>query len=167
MKKILLSVLVITSMFGFSSCEKEEDPIDVTKNAYLFDRTWKLTGELYCADLDVEVPVYTDVYATLPDCYTDNFYFFNTKSTCQINDYWLKCSSTNPDITEVNFLVSNEDTYIKFYTNPDDIDNSIFLQGVMTTPDIEHFVITHTYWDEGTEKNVESIYYFEKFTPDF
>ncbi|MBX9450142.1 MAG: hypothetical protein KL787_10665 [Taibaiella sp.] len=47
----------------FSSCEEDKAPIDVTKNAFLYQRAWKLVGLQQTLNIDAETPVWNDLYS--------------------------------------------------------------------------------------------------------
>lgn len=166
MKKIISVLLAgIMGLTLFSSCEEDKEPIDVTKNAFLYQRAWKLVGLQQTLNIDAETPIWNDLYVLMEPCEQDDYMYFHTKSSGATFDYFIKCSSTDVDSTNFWYNITDNDSYITVYTNPDDMASSIVLQGGMSTPHIDTFRVTYTYFNEGTELNEQIQYTFEKIVP--
>lgn len=165
MKRILFLISLAIGALSLNSCEKKMDEVDVTKNAYLLDRAFQIKSIMFTGDFYAEFPVYEDILIPKEPCEKDDFYFFNNAGMGSYHDNFLKCSASAPDNYPIFFNISNEDTYITIYTNPDDPGASIKLQGKMETETIDKFIVTHNYYNEHTEKTEELIYTFEKIEP--
>lgn len=151
MKTAKLALSVILASLVLSSCNENEEPIDVTKRAYLHTRAWNLIEHQYTNNADAEVPVFTDLLATTSPCRFDDFYFFTTKNSGVYSDYFVRCDATLPEQTPIFLDISEDDNIISVYTNPDDVGASMLLYGVMKTPHIDTFTVENRYWDEASE----------------
>lgn len=166
MKKILtLALLAVSASFSFTSCEKDKEKIDVTKNAFLYERAWVLKSAVYTDDIDVEFPAYIDLYSTMEPCQKDDYYYFNTKNSGELHEYFIKCNEDNPNFIPFYFNITDNDSYITIYTNPEDPGASVIMSGIMTTPNIDEFKVVNRYFDGTTEKNVQYEYVFEPIIP--
>lgn len=166
MKKIL--ILAVASVLGISaltSCEKEKTPIDVTKNAFLLERAWKVKAINFTANADAETPAWNDVFTILEPCKKDDYYYFTTLNTGNKHDYFVKCNVSDPDQFEFFYTVTENDTRISLYTNPDDPGASTLFYGIMETPNINEFKITNKYFNGASELNEAYEYVFEMTVP--
>lgn len=166
MKKIYAAL--ISGLFAvatLSSCEKEPEPIDVTKNAFLHERAWQMSDYRLTTNIDAEVPVWTDLFTMMDPCKKDDYFFFHTKNSGAVYDYFIKCATTDPDSEPFYFSITDNDQYITVYTNPEDMAGSIILQGKITTPHIDEFKVNHRYWNEATELTEEVEFTFNKIVP--
>lgn len=165
MKKIyagLLSGLLILT--ALSSCDKQET-VDVTKTGYLYNRGWQIIGLRSTSNVDVEEPIWVNLYDAMDPCKKDDYYFFSTKSSGAVYDHFIKCALSDPDSVQFWFSVSEDDQFIKVYSNPEDVEGSILVQGKITTPHIDTFKVNHRYWNPTTELNEEIEFTFKHFVP--
>jgi len=151
MKTLKLALTIAIASIGFVSCDKKEEPIDVSKRAYLYDRAWNLIEHRHTINADDEFPVYTDVLATTSPCKYDDFYFFDTKTSGVYSDYFVRCDASLPEHTPIFLDISEDDQIISVYSNPDDINASLLIYGHMKTPHIDTFTVENRYWSEDTE----------------
>jgi len=162
MKKYILALLSI-SVLALNSCTKEEDDedIDVSKSVYLVDGYWKLTSLLVNNDIDNELSPTNETFDFLDGCIKDNVYEFNSKTSMTIHEERLKCNANNPDKQDYYYSITNNDSYIKIWSNPDNPNESIFLDGTIQTISVTKFIVKKTYWNETTEKNVFTQHTYE------
>ena len=164
MKKILLAlsscILLITA-----SCTKEIDDksIDVSKPVYLQESYWMLTSLIENLDYDNEDSPDKERFPFLNDCIKDDVYEFETTSNFSVAEHHLKCNASNPDKTNYFYAISNNDSHIKIWSNPDDIDNSIYMQGTITTINTRKFTIKTVTYNKTTEKNEMRLYTYETY----
>lgn len=165
MKKILL-LLGLGILFStiFTSCEKK-DPIDVTKNAYLFERAWKLKDIQFTLNIEDEFPVWVDEFTSMEPCKKDDYLYFHTKNSGAVFDYFIKCAASQPDSINFWFSITENDQMISIYTDPEDIDNSTIMWGQMETPNINEFRILQRVFNDSTETTTQRVYTYEYFKP--
>lgn len=164
MKKYLLAIAAL-ALLALGSCTKEEDDadIDVSKSVYLVDGYWRMTSFLVNNDIDNEFSPTTETFEFLDGCIKDNVYTFNSKSSLTINEDRLKCNVNSPDEQQYYYSITEGDSYIKIWSNPDNPDASIFMDGTIETISVKKFTISKKYWNATTEKNVYRQTTYEMF----
>lgn len=164
MKKILLALSSFVLLFT-ASCTKEIDDrdVDVSKPVYLQESYWMLTSLIENLDYGNEESLDKEIFPFLDDCIKDNVYEFETKSDFSVAEHHLKCNASNPDKTNYYYSISNKDNYIKIWSNPDDIDNSIYMQGEITTINTKKFTIKTVHYNESTTKTEMRLYTYETY----
>lgn len=166
MKKILFAVGIgVLFSSVLVSCEKPKEPIDVTKNAFLLKRAWKLKDKKFTANVDVETPVWVDEYTPLEPCKKDDYLYFHTTSSGAVFDYFVKCATTSPDSIAFWYAITDNDNTINIYTNPDDMAGSNIMWGKIETPNINEFKVIQKSFNTTTELNEQREYTYEAFTP--
>lgn len=143
MKKILLAIVAL-SIVGFSSCTKEEDEaaIDVSKNTYLTKSYWKVTSVMINNDYGNVASSATEEFPNLPLCFRDDNYAFTTDGQFIIDEIFVKCNANNPQQFQYFYSISNNDKSIKIWKDPNDPGASMWLDGEITTINIDKFLTT-------------------------
>ncbi|PSK92033.1 hypothetical protein [Taibaiella chishuiensis] len=152
MRKLLLAGLGFTLLFA--SCSKSEEdkqPIDVSKTKMLMSGKWQLKAYVFVNDISDPTSMPLDYYTPLPGCEKDNFFIFNTTNQVSLYEGNTKCAATAPDSTVYNYNFTNDEKYLKIYSNPDDVDNSLILWGDVKYPTVDSFVIYYTTFNSTTE----------------
>lgn len=164
MKKIFYLLLASSTLF-LASCTKEEDDIelDASNTALLQQEYWRMTSMTVNPDVDNDESFPQDSYQYLNACYKDNVWSFPNGTDAHMDEHYLKCNINDPQIHEYKYNIEN-DSYLRIYSNPDDRDNSIYIQGKITALTHDSFILEHRYWDENTEKNVLITRGFAKFS---
>lgn len=164
MRKIFYLLLASSSLF-LASCTKEEDDIDLdaSNTALLQQEYWRLTSMTFNPDINNVESVIQDAFQYLNDCYTDNVWAFPNSTDVNVDEYYLKCNINDPQVHNYKFNIQN-DSYLRIYTNPDDMNASILIEGKIVTETHDKFFVEHEYWEENTERTVRVIRGFEKFT---
>jgi hypothetical protein len=153
MKKVLFSLSAILALF-LSACTKEEDDvdIDVSKHVYLYDSYWMLTSVLHNNDYTNENSPTIDITSTFNQCELDNVYYFEPGGHLNFNESFMKCNANDPEERNYYYSISNGDSYFKSWTNAEDPDHSIFVEGKIITYNTKHFVVETMIYDPSTEK---------------
>jgi hypothetical protein len=143
MKKAILALAICATIV---SCQKKEDtdPIDVSKTTYLMDGGWKLKFSTWRPDINDSASFPIDVYEPIPGCEKDNFYKFNTTNRVSLHEGGSKCVQTNPDSTVYGYVLTQNDSHLEIYTDPDAPNHSIVLAGNVIYPRIDSFSVTYT-----------------------
>lgn len=164
MKKILLALSSCVLLFT-ASCTKEIDDkdVDVSKPVYLQQSYWMLTSLIENLDYGNEESLDKETFPFLNDCIKDNIYDFESTSDFSVAEHHLKCNASNPDKTNYFYNITKNDGYIRIWSNPDDIDGSIYMQGDITTINTKKFTIKNVRYNESTEKNEMRLYTYETY----
>lgn len=143
MKKAILALAICATVV---SCQKKEDtdPIDVSKTTYLMDKSWKLTFFTWLPDINDSASFPVDVYTPLSGCEKDDFFRFYTKNRVSDNEGGSKCNLSDPDSTVYGYELTNNDKFLRIYTDPDLPEHDDVLAGDITYPSIDSFVVTYT-----------------------
>lgn len=165
MKKLLLFVL----MAGlFVSCEKNLDQdgvVDASKRRMLMDKAWQMTSYTVNPDIDNEQTQPVDVYTGIPECTKDNYFIFNDSFHVSQYDHYVKCSLSDPDTLEMFYQLYENETQLRVWQDNDDPDNTVVMQGNMTYPSVNEFILTWHVYDENTELTAEHVQTFRKVVP--
>ncbi len=147
-----------------TSCTKEEDDmdIDVSKPVLLADKYWQFYS--YKIQWDANDPMQAPVeqFELLDQCQRDNFLIFYEDGTMAEFEHRIKCQLSQPDSTLMWYQVFNEDSRIKIWSNPEDPENSIFLQGRIRSHSIDTISITYDVYMEATEVTRRYVYGYVK-----
>ncbi len=109
----LASIAALTLAFAFTACKKDEK----TKTEILTSKNWKLTA------LTVNPPIinpitqtsFTDAYALLQPCETDNLFIFKANNTGIIDEGPTKCSSSAPQTEIITWAFNSTETVLTFH----------------------------------------------------
>lgn len=162
MKKVLLALSSILLLMT-ASCTKEIDDqdLDVSKPVYLQDSYWMLTSLIVDPDYGGDNSAPNETFPTLADCEKDNVFDFRTDTEYIVDESFLKCNANNPDQATYYYMITQNDSYIKIYSNPEDIDNSVLMQGEIETISIYKYTIKVLTYDENTELTEMKLYTYE------
>jgi hypothetical protein len=143
MKKIILALACCATIV---SCQKKEDtdPIDVSKTTYLKDKTWKLTFFTWLPDINDPASFPFDSFTVMLGCQKDNYFKFNAGNRVTRYDGNSKCSQTDPDSVVYGYALTDNDTHLRIYAEPDIPEPPTYLAGTITYPAIDSFVLTYT-----------------------
>ena len=121
MKKVLLSALVISSVFFSCKKNKDDDPNPTNKSTteLLTQHSWKLTAATADKDVDVtddgNANASSNVYAQRPGCSNDDVVTFtnssSTPKTGSLDAGATKCGSEDQSRT-FNWSLSNGETIL-------------------------------------------------------
>lgn len=166
MKKVLLSISALFLIF-LSACTKEVDDIDidVSKDMYLYESYWQITSILQDLDHENELTSPIEIFFDMNQCYRDNIYFFETTDKFFIDESFLKCNAATPDVTTMYYDISNNDSYLKIWSNPEEPDASVYLDGTIKTVNIKKFLVEKITYNTVTEKFEFRQYTFEASRP--
>jgi hypothetical protein len=162
MKKFILA---LAGLGLFATACKKEDPIDTSKTKYLMDKYWRMTSSLYTADVSDPLSLPVDIFPGFPTCRKDDYYHFATASTGEVHDHFDKCSGADPDESPFFWNLSNNETYLRIYTNPEFPEESIHLAGDVTYVSIDTFVLTYLDYNEVSEKTSRYTNTYVKVVP--
>ena len=162
MKKFLFALAGV-AIFA-TSCKKE-DPIDTSKTKYLMDKYWRMSKSIYIGDVADPLDFGTDIFPGFPTCEKDDYYHFATSSTGELHDHFAKCSGTDPDQMPFFWTITNNETHLKLYTNPEFPDESVHLEGDVTYVSIDTFILTYTVYSDVSEKTSRYTNTYYKLVP--
>lgn len=158
MKKLLFAVLC--SSFFLTSC-KEEAKVDISFEKNLMDKHWVLADLKNNPNVNVPTNTWTSVYGGVAPCVKDNRWFFKSTSDLSIDEYWTKCTTSAPDITNVFYNIQNEN-YIKIYSNKSNVDGSIIVKGDFKMVDVNTFTIDERKQGSTSAITISNIYTYKK-----
>lgn len=166
MKKFLFAILAVA--LAFSSCTKEEDDndIDVSKKAMITQGYWQMTSYKVQADYYDPEQFPVEQIETLDQCLKDNVWVFTSDKEMKIEENFMKCVITDPDVKYFFYEVYGNDTWIKIWSNPDDIDNSILYNGEIKTINADNFIIKTTTYNSSNDKTTLHVRGFTKYIPE-
>jgi hypothetical protein len=109
----LLLVLITSTFFIFSSCNKDDDPpVPKTKTQLLTQGTWKFKSASAGG---------TDYSSSLQACQKDNVYTFITGGNGTTDEGLLKCNPADNQTTSFTWIFTTNETVIQvssaFFTN--------------------------------------------------
>mgnify|MGYP000886972399 CR=1 FL=1 len=166
MKKFLYAILAASTLF-FSSCTKEEDDnkIDISKPVMLQRGYWQMTSYKVQANYYDPEQFPVEQIETLDQCLKDNVWVFTSDTELKIEENFMKCVITDPDVRYLYYDIYGSDTWIKIWSNPDDIDNSIVLNGEIKNISADEFIVKSTTYDEATQITTLHVRGFTKYIP--
>lgn len=166
MRKLLLFTLGICL---FASCSKNLDtngPIDASKQKMLMSaKSWQLRAFTLNPHLEDTNSVAYSIYNTIPDCQKDNYYIFNSQTTVSLYDHYLKCTLSEPDTIAYSYSLTNNEKHLKVWSDPHDPQNSIVMEGDMTYPSIDTFILTYETYDANADSTAQYVKTFVRYTP--
>lgn len=120
MKKLILSIAIITSLIIAASCKKDKDKT----NSSLLINKWELVNTSY-REVENGVEVYTDNYTGVAGDYvdfrSDNKVYYHSDGFDDVSDYKILGDGKvdiDGDTMEIRSLTKSSVTlYGKFYTN--------------------------------------------------
>lgn len=166
MKKFFLFALGICL---FASCAKnvdEDGQVNATKQKMLMDKAWQLRGYMIDPDINDSTDIPVNAYTPIPDCKKDNYLIFNDDHTVSEYDHYIKCAMTDPDTVAYNYSLTNNENHLMVWSNPDDVDHSVVMDGDMTYPSIDTFILTFQVYDSIQKITSEHVQTFVKYIPD-
>ncbi|MEA3444121.1 MAG: lipocalin family protein [Bacteroidota bacterium] len=101
--KTLIIVAIATSLFVFSSCNKDDD--EPNKKEMLTANSWKVTA--FTLD-SLGFPI-LDIYQLMDDCNKDDLTIFNEDGTYESNEGPTKCNDADPQVIEEGTWTFNSD----------------------------------------------------------
>ncbi len=160
MKKVIFALAICATIV---SCQKKEDkdPIDVSKTTYLMSQHWQL--KYYTLRPDVDDSSSFAAPVTIPTCSQDDYLGFNTINRVSLYDGLSKCVIGSPDSIVYGYALTSNDAHLQIYTNPEDQNHQIYLEGAVTYPSIDSFIVTYRAPKQGdSTKTSEHIKYYVK-----
>ncbi|KAA5534834.1 hypothetical protein F0919_09510 [Taibaiella lutea] len=143
MKKVIFALAICASIV---SCQKEEDtkPIDVSKTVYLMDKSWVVKAWSIRPDVSDTLSAPDSTYFnSINGCEKDNYLVFNSSSRASIHEGSSKCDQQAPDSVMYGYTLSNNDSHILIFTNPDEVDHGTYIDGEIKYASIDTFSIKY------------------------
>lgn len=159
MKKLLLSLSIIG--LGIASCDKMET-IDVSAQKDLMDQTWQMTAQVTNANVTDTNFHYYDTYPQISACIKDNYYKFTGTNNVSLFDNTIKCVASAPGQLDYYYVLNPEENFIRIFSNTEDPENSVILQGEFKLVDINTFTVRTDTYEEDTERTKSVISTFSK-----
>ncbi len=110
MKKILLSIAIIGTLF--SGCKKEEKATPKSKTELLCAHYWKMTAATIDPPLVINGTPINDFYAQLEACDKDNIVKYNSNNTVINDEGATKCDPASPQTTTGTWSFNSTETII-------------------------------------------------------
>jgi hypothetical protein len=151
MKRMILFVAGLSLLASCSKNVESDTPIDASKSKMLMDGSWQLKAYMVNPNIYDSLAVPQDMYTPMEGCVKDNFYIFASTSSLIQYEHFHKCQVSAPDSIVLNYTLTNNEKHIKVWANPEDVDHSIILDGDITYPSIDSFVVDYQVYDSVSE----------------
>jgi len=89
-------------------CSKEDS--NPSKQDLLTSGTWKLTAVV--DDDDANGTYETDVFASLSDCFKDNYYTFRSNGEFELDEGPTKCDQMDPQTETASWQLTENETHL-------------------------------------------------------
>lgn len=164
MRKLLLLAIGACLL---ASCAKNtgiDGPIDASRQKMLMDKAWQLKAFTLNRHLEDTNSTAQNIFNTIPACQLDNYFVFK-KTTVLLCDHYLKCSLSTPDTLVYNYSLTNNESHMTIWSNPDDPNNSVILSGDMTYPSVDSFILTYQTYDAKADSTAQYVQTYVKIVP--
>jgi len=155
MKKIILFVAGIGLLASCSKNVKSDTPIDASKSKMLMDGAWQLKAYMINPDINDSLSIPQDAYTPLPGCVKDNFYVFHNAGVLVQYEGYHKCTLSDPDSVALLYQLSNNETHLRVWSNPDDPEHSVLFDGNMAYPSVDSFILDFQTYDSAADMTSE------------
>ena len=114
--KTSLPLALLLMLAAFSACKKDKDHSEppLTKMELLTAGQWRMTVYTLSPpiDIDLDGQVDADGLATFQPCEKDDYLFFHTDGTAEINEGPTKCDASDPQTDTIKWAFVNDEKEI-------------------------------------------------------